>query len=614
MTGKHKDVITWSMVLKKAPMLMRMAPRIIKGFRYGLGPAAKITCGVAWTFEQAVKKNPDGVALLYENRRFTYTELNEWSNRIAHYLLNNNVKKGDSIAIFMENRPEFLACVLAVSKIGAISALINTSQSHAVLKHSFTLAKPKLIIVGEELLTAFEEIQLQKDLQWQHRPVYFFADCDTTKEAGKAPPSYINLAIAAEHYPTTMPSAADHIFANDTAFYLYTSGTTGLPKAGIYSQGRWMKSFAGFGVLALNLGPKDVLYSTLPLYHATALCVCWSAAISGAAGFAIRRRFSATNFWRDVRKYNATAIAYVGELCRYLLEQPAQSDDQKHFVRKMIGNGLRPNIWHGFKERFGIREVYEIYGASDGNIGFCNLFNFENTVGFSTGKWAIVQYDKIAESPVRNNRGFMQPVSKGEQGLLIAEISDKSPLDGYTDSVKTNSVIYTDVFSANDRWFNTGDILRNIGFGHAQFVDRVGDTFRWKGENVSTTEVENIIAEYPQIYEAVVYGVNIPNTEGKAGMAAITLAVPLSKMDFGSLCHYLVEKLPTYGVPIFLRIKTTMETTATFKYFKARLKQENYDLTQAHSDTIYVRLPGTMVYSRLTEEILFNINAGNYKF
>jgi citronellyl-CoA synthetase len=360
--------------------------------------------------------------------------------------------------------------------------------------------------------------------------------------------------------------------------------------------------------------PEDVVYCTLPLYHATGLCVCWGSAISGASGFAIRRKFSASQFWNDVRKYRATTLGYVGELCRYLVDQPPSLDDSQHRVTKMIGNGLRPGAWGEFKTRFGVNHICELYAASDGNIGFTNILNFDNTVGFSLMSWELAAYDHDSGAPIRDAKGFMRKVAKGEQGLLLAKIDDKAPLDGYTDPQKTEKVVLHDVFEKGDRYFNTGDLLRNIGFGHAQFVDRLGDTYRWKGENVSTTEVENILLQHPNISEAVAYGVEIRNTNGRAGMAAITPAESLATLDFSELLAFAREQMPAYAVPLFLRVKVKMETTGTFKYQKTRLKDEAFDPGKTGDDPIYAWLPGTQTYVQVTAQLLADIHGGAFRY
>lgn len=612
MSSSNQDVITWGMMLKKMPSIVKSVPRIVKGLKISNIKDPTQPCGLGWTFEQAVKHNPRGNAILFENTRFTYDEVNQWANRFAHYLMSQGVKKGDVVGVFIENRPELLVTVLAVAKIGAISAMLNTSQTGKVLIHSFNLVKPRLAIVGEELVDSFNEVR--KELEVEEDQVFFLADKDTTKDPGEAPKKFRNISTESASSPTHNPESTNQVYMNDPCFYIYTSGTTGLPKAGIFKHGRWMKAYGGFGIMSLKLGPRDVMYSTLPLYHATGLCVCWGSAVAGASGFAIRRKFSASNFWKDCRKFNATAIGYVGELCRYLADQPERSDDSDNPVRKMVGNGLRPNVWKPFKNRFGIEEVYELYAASDGNIGFTNILNFDNTVGFSPIPWALVEYDKEKEAPVRGPDGFMRKVTKGGQGLLVAKIDDKAPLDGYTDPEKTKKVILTDVFEKGDRWFDTGDMLRDIGFGHCQFVDRLGDTFRWKGENVSTTEVENIVSNHAQISEAVAYGVEIPNTNGRAGMAAITPSVPVEELDFKDIFGFLRENMPVYAIPLFLRVKTKMDTTGTFKYQKSHLKEEAYDPSKTNGEPVFAWLPGSDTYVPVDAALVEEINGGNFRY
>jgi len=606
------DTITWGMMLRKLPMIAKAIPRVVKGMKVANVTDPTQTCGLGWTFEQATLRNPDGPALMQGDVRLTYAQVNQWANRIAHYLNGKGIGKGDVVAVFIENRPELLVTILALAKVGAVSALLNTAQTRDTLIHSINLVAPVAIVVGEELLPAFAAVREQVSIGTQR--TWFVADQDTYSHPGIAPEGFINLISASADASSDNPPSSQQIFCNDPCFYIYTSGTTGLPKAGVFKHGRWMRSSASFGMIALDVSPDDVIYCTLPLYHATGLCVCWGSAVNGAAGFAIRRKFSASQFWSDVRRYRATTIGYVGELCRYLVDQPPNADDSRHDVRKMIGNGLRPGAWAEFKGRFAVEHICELYAASDGNIGFTNVLNFDNTIGFSLMAWELVAYDHDTGEPLRSADGFLRKVGKGEEGLLLARIDEKAPLDGYTDPQKTARVVLQDVFTKGDRYFNTGDLLRNIGFGHAQFVDRLGDTYRWKGENVSTTEVENLLLLHPHISEAVAYGVEIHNTNGRAGMAAITPAESLATLDFAELLAFARERLPSYAVPLFLRVKVKMETTGTFKYQKTRLKNEAFDPGQTGGDPIYAWLPGTQTYSRVTEQILAEILEGKHRY
>jgi len=606
------DTITWSMMLRKLPTIAKAIPRVVKGMKVANVTDPTQTCGLGWTFEQATLRNPEGLAILQDNVLLTYAQVNQWANRIAHYLSTQGIGKGDVVAVFIENRPELLVTILALAKLGAVSALLNTSQTRDTLIHSINLVAPVAIVLGEELQPAFAAIREQVSIPAQR--TWFIADRDTYSHPGIAPEGYLNLISASADARGDNPPSSGEVFFNDPCFYIYTSGTTGLPKAGVFKHGRWMRSSASFGMIALNMTPDDVVYCTLPLYHATGLCVCWGSAINGASGFAIRRKFSASQFWPDVRRYNATTLGYVGELCRYLVDQPPSADDSRHAVRKMIGNGLRPGAWAEFKTRFAVEHICELYAASDGNIGFSNILNFDNTIGFSLMAWELVAYDHDSGQPLRSANGFMRKVGKGEQGLLLARIDEKAPLDGYTDPEKTAKVVLHDVFSKGDRFFNTGDLLRNIGFGHAQFVDRLGDTYRWKGENVSTTEVENLLLQHPHISEAVAYGVEVRNTNGRAGMAAITPAESLATLDFTELLAFARQRMPAYAVPLFLRVKVKMETTGTFKYQKTRLKNEGFDPAQTGDDPIYAWLPGTQTYVQVTDQVLTDIHQGKYRY
>ncbi|AFY20887.1 long-chain-acyl-CoA synthetase [Pseudomonas sp. UW4] len=612
MSRTSNDTITWGMMLRKLPSIAKAIPRVVKGMKAANVKDPTQACGLGWSFEQATLRNPDGPALLQDDVTLSYCEVNQWANRIAHHLIGQGIGKGDVVAVFIENRPELLVTILAVAKVGAISALLNTSQTRDTLVHSVNLVAPVAIIVGEELVPAY--LAIRDRVAIQSARTWFVADQDTSRQPGIAPEGFINLMTVSLDDACDNPASSQQIFFDDPCFYIYTSGTTGLPKAGVFKHGRWMRSCASFGMIALDMRPDDVVYCTLPLYHATGLCVCWGSAVSGASGFAIRRKFSASQFWSDVRKYQATTIGYVGELCRYLVDQPPSVDDSRHDVKKMIGNGLRPGAWNEFKTRFAVNHICELYAASDGNIGFTNILNFDNTIGFSLMSWELVAYDHDSGAPIREANGLMRKVAKGEQGLLLAKIDDKAPLDGYTDPQKTARVVLEDVFQKGDRYFNTGDLLRNIGFGHAQFVDRLGDTYRWKGENVSTTEVENILLRHPHISEAVAYGVEIRNTNGRAGMAAITPAESLATLDFSELLAFAREQMPAYAVPLFLRVKVKMETTGTFKYQKTRLKDEAFDPGRTGDDPIYAWLPGTQTYVQVTEQLLSDIHGGKYRY
>ncbi|ENV45511.1 long-chain-acyl-CoA synthetase [Acinetobacter schindleri] len=610
-TTQH-DLIGIADVAAKIPAFLKKVPNLVNGLRQAYLRTPNTAAGLGLAFEKAVQRNPEGIALRFEDQSFSYTELNGWANQIAHYYLSLGAKKGDVVALMVENRPEMVASVIGLAKLGVTIALLNTSQVGKVLAHSINLVKPIALIVGEECRHAVNEIRDELNIAADR--FHWFADQPTQQNPGQAPEGFINLAEVIDTFPKFNPSTTHNVQGKDGLFYIYTSGTTGLPKAVIFTNSRWTLAYGTYGHV-LNLGTEDVMYCTLPLYHATGMVVCWCGVIAGAGTFAIRRKFSTSSFWKDVQKFDASAIGYVGELCRYLMDAPSSELEKGHRVKKMIGNGMRPNIWDKFKNRFGIEEVLELYASSEGNVGFSNVFNFDNTVGFSPTPYAIVEFDKDKNEPVRDAKGHCKRVKKGTTGLLIGKITRRSPFDGYTDPEKNKSVIMKDVFCKGDAYFNTGDLVRDIGFRHAQFVDRLGDTFRWKGENVSTTEVENMLTEYDKIVEAVVYGVEIPNTNGRAGMAAITLKpeAELNDTDLKEMLSCFKKCLPAYSVPVFLRIQQQVETTGTFKYQKNKLKEQAFDPSKT-DERLLVCLPGADAYCDVTAEVFTNIQAYQYRF
>lgn len=606
------DIITVGDVATRLPNFITKVPHILSGLKQAYLRTLASPTGLGIAFEKAVKRNPQGIALLFEDQSYSYRALNEWANQIAHYYLSLGAKKGDVIAVMVENRPELIATIVALAKIGVTIALVNTSQVGKVLAHSINLVNPIAVIAGEEVRAAIDEAR--PELKVPQDRFHWFADQETRKHAGTAPKDYVNLAQQIDQFPKFNPSTTRTVTGKDGLFYIYTSGTTGLPKAVIFTHSRWTLAYGTYGHI-LNLGKDDVMYVTLPLYHATGVVVCWCGVIAGSATLAVRRKYSTSAFWKDVQKFNASAIGYVGELCRYLIDAPTTELDRAHRVTKMIGNGMRPNIWGKFKERFGVQEVLELYASSEGNVGFSNIFNFDNTVGFSPTPYAIVEFDKEKNELVRDKKGHCKKVKTGEVGLLIGKITSRSPFDGYTDPEKNKSVILKDVFTKGDSYFNTGDLVRDIGFRHAQFVDRLGDTFRWKGENVSTTEVENMVCEYHKIAEAVVYGVEIPNTNGRAGMAAITLVdgEELNEADLSAMVNVFKKCLPSYAIPVFLRVQAKVETTGTFKYQKNKLKEDAFNPAKT-SERLLVLLPGATAYCDVNAEIFNNIQNYQYRF
>ncbi|HBM23116.1 MAG TPA: long-chain-acyl-CoA synthetase, partial [Alcanivorax sp.] len=364
------DVITLPKVLSKVPEVVMNLPGLIKGSRMSKITDTTRPLGLGVAFEKVAANNPDGLAVIYRDRRYTYRQFNAWANRIADYLASIGLKKGDTVALDMENRPEFPATLIGCAKLGVCAALINTSQKGKVLTHSFNLVKPKAAIIGQELVEVIQEVRDHLDLK---ENFFYFADQDTLADPGTAPEGFTNLAAAIQGCSSENPESTHQTFLRDPLFYIYTSGTTGMPKAVVFNHGRWEKAHGGFGFSSVRLTKTDRLYCTLPFYHATGLVVCWASVIAGQGCLVLARRFSASRFWDDIRKHHCTAFGYVGELCRYLHEQPRKPGDGDNPVHTIVGNGLRPGIWKAFKNRFGIRRVAEFYTASESNVAFTNV-------------------------------------------------------------------------------------------------------------------------------------------------------------------------------------------------------------------------------------------------
>jgi citronellyl-CoA synthetase len=469
--------------------------------------------------EENAKIFPDNPAIKSEEAVLSYREYNEAVNRCANFFISKGLKKGNVVCIFLENRPELLIVYSAMAKIGVVNSMINTNLRRDSLKHCLALHPAKIFIIGEEVIDAFEEVKNDLDLR-PDQELYFAPD----KGQKPNPDGFIDFSEAAGNAPVSNPPTTPEVKSSDTLAYVFTSGTTGgLPKAAVITHGRLVRSKYYNGKIVLNMKPHDTMYVPLPFFHTNALALSWPTVFANGSAVAIRRKFSVSNFWSDVRKYHATSWCYIGELCRYLMNQPPKSNDRDNTLTKIIGNGLRPDIWQDFKNRFGISRVYEIYGAAESNLYFVNLLNLHCTVGRCTLPYAIVKYDVDENRAIRDKNGFMQRVEVGQTGLLLGEISETNPFVGYTSKEATESKILVDVFKKGDEWFNTGDLIRDIGYGHVQFVDRTGDTFRWKGENVSTTEVEEVANALTQVSLSTVYGVKMPGGDGRAGMISISI-------------------------------------------------------------------------------------------
>ncbi|WP_064076041.1 long-chain-acyl-CoA synthetase [Prescottella equi] len=544
-------------LVQLALQLPRMATEIPSLARGALGLTRKPDAreSIGRVFQDLARRQPDRPFIRFDGASISYRQANERVNRYADVLVQQGVERGDVVGILMKNRPETLLLTLAAVKLGAVAGMLNHNQRGEVLAHSLSLLDSRVLVVGEECDEAISSLSGAPD-------------ADTVLSAGK-------LDELAESADPSNPAVCEQIQAKERAFYIFTSGTTGMPKASLMSHFRWLKSMSGLGAMGVRLRRNDTLYCALPLYHNNALTVSLSSVLSSGATFAIARTFSASRFWDDAKRNGATAFVYIGEVCRYLLNQPERPSDRHNGIRLMVGNGLRPEIWTEFTERFGIDRVAEFYGASECNIAFVNALGVERTAGVCPLPHAVVEYDQDTGRARRAQDGRLRRVRVGEVGLLLSKVTDRAPFDGYTDPEATESKLVRDAFKDGDCWFDTGDLVRDQGFMHVAFVDRLGDTFRWKGENVATTEVEGAMSAHPAIEQSVVYGVAVPGADGKAGMAAVTLRDG-HELDGARLAAHLFDRLPSYAVPLFVRVVDSLETTSTFKSRKVELREEAY--------------------------------------
>ena len=542
-------------LVRQLPSLAADLPAIVRGVSTGIlvTPTSKTSIGKV--FEDRTRKYGDRVFLKFGDQQFSYAEANAAANRYASVLAERGVGHGDVVGLLLRNTPQTIFAMLGVVKCGAVAGMLNFHQRGDVLAHSIGLLNAKVLISEADLVEHITEcgVDLPDGV------------VVTVEEFDKL----------AEGRPVGNPASTQAVLAKDPAFYIFTSGTTGNPKASVMTHSRWLKALAGFGGLGLRMRGDDVLYSCLPLYHNNALTVGIASVLNSGSALALGEKFSATRFWDDVIRYRATAFLYIGELCRYLVNQPAKPTDRAHNVRLIAGNGLRPELWDEFTERFGIERVCEFYAASEGNAAFINVFNVDKSTGFSWFPLSYVEYDVETGDPVRDAAGRLRRVPAGEPGLLITPVNRLSPFDGYTDPAASEKKLIRNAFKDGDVWFNTGDVMRPQGMGHAAFGDRLGDTFRWKGENVATTEVEAALTADPQVEECTVFGVEVPNTGGRAGMAAIKLRGGES-FDGIELSETLYAKLPNYAIPLFIRVVDSLEHTTTFKSRKVDLREEAY--------------------------------------
>ena len=538
----------------------------------------------------------DHTFIVYGERRLSYADIDARANQVAHAALACGLKPGDVCAMAMENRPEFFTTWFGLTKIGVVVAFINNQISGHPLQHALQSTQAKAAIVGEECAHNFAQTP---DIE---TPMWLLPDAE--KPAAEADRSVLGLDFinALEQAPTTQVDRSwrDGITAETPTLLIFTSGTTGLPKAAIYSHMRWLCS-GDVMEETIHATPDDVFYCCLPLYHGAAATSVTSTALRCGSSILVRRKFSVSRFWQDVRDNGVTVCQYIGEICRYLLNQDVEAGE--HRLRCMMGAGLTAESWQRWVERFGEMDIYEGWGSTEANTNLINVDNFVGSCGrvpdWNKTNFRLIRYDVENDLHLRNAQGHCLQCEPGEVGEGIGMIINHPEIgggrfEGYTNPEATEQKILRDVFAEGDSWWRSGDLLRYDEDGYFYFVDRVGDTFRWKSENVSTQEVASALDDFKGAELINIYGVQVPQHEGRAGMAAIVMQAGKA-FDPKAFYDLTEERVPRYAAPQFVRVSAAADMTTTFKLRKVDLQRQGYDPDQC-KDPLYVRDDKTGTY------------------
>ncbi len=557
--------------------------------------------------EKLVDKYGSNLSFIEDNKSFTFDSFEAYANRVAGWARTEALEPGDSVVVFVQNRLEYVALWFGLSKVGVIPALLNFHLTGAALAHCVNISSAKCAIVDCELIET-----------WKTACADIVSEIKTFCAFGEAK-EFANFDLAIHAIPPHRPNRdiRKGIKAGDVCMKMFTSGTTGLPKAAKVTHVRAQNYLRGFAAGA-NTKATDRMYMVLPLYHATGGLCGVGAAISNGGAVIIRRRFSASKIWDEICEHDATLFMYVGELCRFMLNTPAHPKERSHKLRWIIGNGLRPDVWPSFVSRFNIPHVIEFYGATEGNVSLVNVDGRVGAVGRvpkylkSRFNCDIIRYDIETDTNVRSSDGFCIRVNADEVGELIGEIRTDDPrfrFDGYETKEATDKKILRNVFQKGDAWFKTGDLMKYDDLGYYYFMDRVGDTFRWKAENVATGEVAAVLSKFDGVSQANVYGVQVKGYDGRAGMAAIVSSIEL---DLIALKNLIDTSLPHYARPVFLRLSSEADTTSTFKFKKTNLVKAGFN-PQNIAEPLYYRDEQSDSYQPLTQDIYQLIQSGKIR-
>ena len=545
-------------------------------------------------------------ALVSESGTLSYLELSERINRYARWAIAVGFAPGDTIGLLLKSCPDYLAIWLGLTRAGLTVALLNTQLTGDSLAHSLRIVAPRGVIAGHGLV---EHIHVIRGQVGEDMPCWTYGVDD---------PLLPRLEHASAGFSGAPLEAAERAPAllSDRALYIYTSGTTGLPKAAVVTHlriMRWAQWFRGM----MNITPADRMYDCLPLYHSVGGVVAIGATLAGGGTVVIRDKFSASQFWPDVVAHRCTVFQYIGELCRYLLTQPPQAAEREHQLRLACGNGMQEEVWTAFQQRFHVPQILEYYASTEGNVSLYNCEGRPGSVGrippFLSHRYpvTIVRTDTDSGTPLRDASGRCIRCAPNEVGEVLGEITGNvtqsgTHFEGYSDVNATHSKVLRDVLAPGDSWYRTGDLMKRDTQGYFYFVDRIGDTFRWRGENVSTTEITMLLSHCTGVRDAAVYGVQIPGTEGRAGMAALAVDTAFDLDTFRRDC---AQRLPKYARPVFLRIVSTLSRTGTFKLQKSTLQSEGYNPT-CISDPLYFDDAAQNRYVALDSQLFQTLQSG----
>lgn len=553
--------------------------------------------------EEWAEKTPNSLAILSDDGQLTYRRFNYRANQLARALRRLGAQAGESVALIMDSRPEYLVSIVGASKLGLVTGLINTNLTGDALLHALKITEAKWIIAGSEQLDAALEVHEAAGIPKERFLV--MPDGEGADVRG-----LIDLEALMYGEDGTNLSLSEAYEMNRPFVYICTSGTTGLPKAAMVRNRRFLQACYYFGQSVLKVRQSDVMYTAgLPLYHNTGISQAWGVVLTGGGAVALRRKFSASRFFDDCDRFDVTMFTYVGEICRYLVKSKPHPLERKHRIRMILGAGLRPDIWVEFRDRFAIPQIFEYYGATEGNVG---LINFTGKVGM-VGRISperghvLAKVDPETEEMVQED-GKLVAAKPGESGILLAKIGRMAEFEGYVDKSKNASKVLDDPFGDGARYFNTGDLLTLHADNWVSFADRLGDTFRWKGENVSTNDVQEQVSRAPGVLEAVAYGVEIPGADGRAGMVAIRVD---ERFDPAKLREHIDATLPFYARPLFVRVEETLPMTGSYKYVKTGFKADGFDPAKiAGPKYFYDAEKG---YVELTAELAEQIKSGKLR-